>query len=299
MTSSWATILSVVIVLNIVGCYWLIRWAAKPRPGESNEGEVTGHVWDGDLEELNNPMPHWWLVMFYITIVFGLAYIVLYPTIPSFKGILGWTSANQHEQSVDEANSVYGPIYRAYAEVPLSELIEDPAAVKIGQRLFVNYCAQCHGSDGSGAPGFPNLTDGDWLWGGEPARIEETILNGRQATMPAWGAVLGQDGVEKVAEFVISLSGRKHDAAKAAEGQQTFNTMCVACHTPDGTGNQMMGAANLADRVWLYGASKEKILETISNGRNGIMPSHKNFLGEDKVHLVAGYVYSLSQSGLK
>lgn len=299
MTSTWAMILSVVILANILGCLWLIRWTAKPTSGEAKEGDVTGHVWDDNLEELNNPMPHWWLVMFYITIVFGLAYIVLYPTAPSYKGLLGWTSAGEHQASVDQADETYGPIYRAYAQTPIEELVEDPAAIKIGQRLFVNYCAQCHGSDASGAQGFPNLTDNDWLWGGEPATIEKTILDGRQGNMPAWGSMLGQDGVEKVAEYVVSLSGRKHDAAMAAEGQKTFNTMCAACHMPDGTGNSMLGAPNLADGTWLFGASKDKILESISNGRGGVMPSHKNFLGEDKVHLLAAYVYSLSQSGIK
>jgi cytochrome c oxidase cbb3-type subunit 3 len=164
----------------------------------------------------------------------------------------------------------------------------------MGQRLFLTYCIQCHGSDAGGRPGYPNLTDKNWLWGGTPEAIKASITNGRTAVMPAWEPVIGADGVEQVTEYVQSLSGRKVDEAMAAKGKDIFTTNCAACHMPDGTGMQALGAPNLTDTTWLYGGSEGVIRQTIKAGRNGKMPAHKELLGEDKIHLLAAYVYSLS-----
>ena len=290
--SSWITILTLV---NIAACYWLIKWTSKPKAGEATEGEVTGHSWDG-LEEFNNPLPRWWLWMFYLSMIFGLGYLVLYPGLGNWKGTLGWTQQGQWQQEVERAEDTYGPLFKKFAGIDIPVLAQNPKAMAIGKRLFLNYCAQCHGSDAGGGPGFPRLSDGDWLYGGAPAQIEASILYGRGGVMPALGAALGgPEKVKQVATYVASLSGREVDQAVAAEGAPIFAAMCGSCHMPAGTGNQALGAPNLTDKVWLYGGSIGTIEKTINGGRNGHMPAHKDFLGADKVHLLASYIYSLSQ----
>ncbi len=294
MSTFWSAWIIVLILGNIFACYWLIRWATKPVPGEAAEGDVTGHSWDG-LEEFNNPLPRWWLYLFYGTIVFGLIYLTLYPGLGAYKGLLGWTSHNQWDKEMAQAEKTYGPIFKKYAAMDIPTLAKDPKANEMGRSLFLNYCAQCHGSDAGGGPHFPNLTDNDWLWGGEPETIEKTILDGRQGIMPArGGAPIDDEGVKDVAQYVLSLSGRKHDAARAERGKKTFDTICMACHTPAGTGNHAMGAPNLTDKIWLHGSTLQSIEKTIREGRHNVMPAHRDFLGTDKVHLLAAYVYSLS-----
>jgi cytochrome c oxidase cbb3-type subunit 3 len=256
--------------------------------------EATGHVWDEDLEELNNPLPRWWIIKFYITIVFGIAYLALYPGLGTFEGVLGWTEKGQYEAEISAADTRYGPLYDKYMNQSIPEVAADEDAMKMGERLYVNYCAVCHGSDARGASGFPNLRDGDWLYGGTPEAIKHSLLYGRQAVMPAWQAVLGDEGVDQVTNYVRQLSGMSADDALAAEGKQKFETNCAACHMADGTGNIAMGAPNLTDEIWLYGGSPRAIKETIVKGRNGVMPAHAEFLGEAKVHILAAYVYSLS-----
>ncbi len=294
MSDFWSWYITIITIGNILACYWLIKWASKPRAGEAAQGDVTGHKWDGDLEEYNNPLPRWWLWLFYITIIFGFIYLTLFPGLGKYAGKLGWTSKGQYEKEIEHANKNYDPIFANYAQKDITELAKDSKATKVGQRLFLNYCATCHGSDAGGARGFPNLTDNDWLWGGNPAEIKATIMNGRMGAMPAWGSVLGDQGVKEVTQYVISLSGRKHDAALASAGKARFETLCVACHGVDGKGNKALGAPNLTDNTWLYGGSAGVIAQTISKGRNGVMPAHGNFLGENKVHLLAAYIYSLS-----
>ena len=253
------------------------------------------HRWDDDLVELNNPLPRWWLNLFYITLFFSIGYLALYPGLGTFKGLLGWTSTGQYEREIDIADAKYGPLFKKFQEMSVVAVADDPDARRMGERLFVNYCATCHGSDARGARGFPNLRDNNWLYGGAPETIEQTILDGRSGVMPAWGAALGGDaGVADVAEYVFSLSGRNVDLASAARGQEKFETMCVACHGADGTGNQALGAPNLTDNIWLYGGSGKQVMESIALGRTGVMPPHREFLGEDKVHLLAAYIYSLS-----
>lgn len=295
MSSFWSNWITYISLGNVLACLWLIWWAARPRKGDSAEGEVTGHVWDG-LEEFNNPMPKWWLWLFYATITFAFVYYALYPGLGNYKGLLGWTKVSQYDEEVKEAKAKYDPLFKQYAKQDLVSLAKDKKALAMGGRIFSNYCAVCHSSDAGGGPGFPNLTDNDWLWGGSPEQIETTIMNGRNATMPAHKQILGgMDEVKQVAQYVISLSGRKHDPVLAEKGKAKFDTICVACHMPNAQGNPALGAPNLTDKTWLYGSSREAIEKTISDGRNGTMPAHKDFLGTDKVHLVAAYVYSLSQ----
>ena len=293
-SSFWNWFIIIPTVGGIIACFLLIRWlstAIKPE----DEGKEMDHRWDDDLVELNNPLPRWWLNLFYITLFFSIGYLALYPGLGTFKGLLGWTSTGQYEREIDIADAKYGPLFKKFQEMSVVAVADDPDARRMGERLFVNYCATCHGSDARGARGFPNLRDNNWLYGGAPETIEQTILDGRSGVMPAWGAALGGDaGVADVAEYVFSLSGRNVDQASAARGQEKFEMMCVACHGADGTGNQALGAPNLTDNIRLYGGSGKQVMESIALGRTGVMPPHREFLGEDKVHLLAAYIYSLS-----
>lgn len=273
--------------------YLLVVNSKTKAPPKGEAVKSTGHAWDG-IEELNNPLPFWWVAMFYITIVFSLGYLVLYPGLGAYQGALGWTSTGEHAEEVREADAKYKPLYEKYAAIPVAELAKNEAANQTGSRLFANNCAICHGSDGRGARGFPNLTDNDWLYGGSPEQIQTTILNGRHGNMPAWQSTLKDEGVKQVASYVISLSGREAPADQVSAGKKLFASYCAGCHQPDGKGMHALGAPNLTDKIWLYGATRGKIEETIAHGRKGVMPAHKKLLGEDKVHILAAYVYSLS-----
>jgi cytochrome c oxidase cbb3-type subunit 3 len=293
-SSFWNWYIIIPTVGGIIACFLMIRWLSTDISPE-DEGKEMGHVWDGDLVELNNPLPSWWLNMFYITLYFSIGYLVLYPGLGSFKGLLGWTSIGQYQHEVDVADAKYGPLFKKYQEMPIVAVADDPDARRMGERLFVNYCATCHGSDARGARGFPNLRDNDWLYGGDPDVIKQTILDGRNGVMPAWKDALGGDeAVADMSEYVFSLSGRNVDEAAAARGAEKYQMLCVACHGADGTGNQALGAPNLTDNIWLYGGSGKQVMESIGAGRMGVMPPHREFLGEDKVHLLAAYIYSLS-----
>ncbi len=277
------------------GIVWLFYLLMGTNKADTDEGVPTGHVWDEDLQELNNPLPRWWLFMFYFTLFFAIGYLILYPGMGSFKGILGWTEIGEYEAEVAAADAEFGPLFAQFEKTPIAELASDAAAMNAGERLFVTYCAVCHGSDARGAAGFPNLRDNDWLHGGSPEKIEETILQGRMGTMPAWeGPLGGEEGVNQVATYVMSLAGRDVDTKLAEAGKIKFDMFCVGCHMPGGTGNQALGAPNLSNNIWLYGGSPRTIKETIAKGRNGRMPAHSEFLGKAKSHILAGYVYSLS-----
>lgn len=296
MSGFWSGWIILITLGNILACYWLVRWTTKKRPGEAATGDVTGHRWD-DLEEYNNPLPRWWLWLFYITIAFALGYLVLFPGLGSFKGVLGWGShESQYQTEMAKADETFGPVFQKYAAMPIEQVAADEEAKGMGRRMFLSYCAQCHGSDAAGAKGFPNLTDNDWLYGGSPEQIQQTIMMGRQGAMPPHKDRVDEAGLDALVNYVMSLSGREGvDQAKVAQGQQLFTSLgCIACHGADGKGNQALGAPNLTDNIWLYGSSPETIKETIANGRNGKMPAHADFLGEDKVHLLAAYVYGLS-----
>lgn len=290
---SWAII--VLVVLGIAGLLALNLFWSEPKWKPGMKPQTMGHVWDQDLRELNNPLPRWWLNLFYITLAFAVIYLVLYPGLGSFKGALGWSSATQYRQEVQTAEERFGPLYEGYFREHIPALAQDPQALKTGERLFVNYCSICHGSDARGAPGFPNLRDGEWLWGGEPEQIKTTILHGRNGAMPAWGSALSRDEVFNVAEYVLGLSGQRVNENAARAGEAKFKQICVACHGPEGKGNPALGAPDLTNDIWLYGGSQQAVMATIAVGRQGRMPAFQEFLGEAKVHLLAAYVYSLSR----
>lgn len=298
MTSFWSWYIVILTSGTLLAMAWLIFATRKGQRSDTTE-ETVGHVYDG-IEEYDNPLPRWWFMLFVGTLVFAISYLVLYPGMGNWKGILpgydgGWTSAKQWEREMDRADAKYGPIFAKYAAMPIEDVAKDELALKMGGRLFASNCAVCHGSDAKGAHGFPNLTDDDWLWGGTPEAIKTTILKGRKAAMPGWEAALGNEGVKNVAGYVRNLSGLKNPEGLDLEaGQKSYATMCVACHGPEGKGNQMLGAPNLTNKVWLYGSSFNQVQQTIRHGRNGHMPAQEDFLGNDKVHLLAAYVYSLS-----
>ena len=298
MSHAVGIFITVAALGNIAAVLWLIWWTAR------GSGKIaplqTTHVWDDDLTEYNNPLPRWWLWMFLLTIVFGLGYLLWYPGLGRFAGLGHWTAVSQYNAEDMAARQVLEQRFAAFKGQSLSALSQDPGAMATAKNLFAFNCAACHGSDARGAKGFPNLTDHDWLWGGSEETILQTISQGRDGLMPAWGPVLGHDGVENVLAFVLSLSGRKSDVPVTAEqlgaGKTTFTTMCAACHGADGKGNQVLGAPNLTDSIWLHGGSVADIRETITLGRVNKMPAHLERLGETKVRLLAAYVWSLSQA---
>ncbi len=292
----WPVYISAITVVSILACGLLLWTLSTRRVAAGKTAGVTGHVWDEDLEEYNNPLPRWWIWLFYLTIVFGVVYLALYPGLGSYQGLLKWSSRGELDADHAQAAKVYGPIYAKYAAMPITEVARDPQAREMGQRLFLNYCAQCHASDARGGKGYPDLTDKDWLYGGDPDTIVATISNGRNAMMPAWGTIIGDQGTRDVAQYVISLSGGANDELRAAFGKEIFATNCVACHGPQGKGNPALGAPNLTDRIWLYGGSGNSLLESIGKGRNGVMPAWGEFLGAEKIHLLAAYVWGLSNA---
>ncbi|HEX7374146.1 MAG TPA: cytochrome-c oxidase, cbb3-type subunit III, partial [Steroidobacteraceae bacterium] len=247
--------------------------------------------------EYNNPLPKWWLWVFYITVAFAVLYLVLYPGLGNIAGVKGWTQAKQYEAEKAAVEAKAAEWYAPFASMTVAQLADDGKAMSTARNLFQNNCAQCHGSDGGGARGFPNLTDASWQWGGDADTVVATITGGRMAAMPAWGPQLGADGVRQVVAYVQTLSGGSADASLAAAGKQTFETICAACHGVDGKGNPFVGAPNLADKIWLYGGDEATITESVSQGRNGQMPSFGERLGEQRVKLLAAYAIKLSRSG--
>jgi len=295
MTTFWTVWISVITLGTIFGCYWLLWVTRKNQSHQEETEEKVGHDFDG-IEEYDNPLPKWWLYMFIGTIIFGLVYLLLYPGLGSFKGLLGWTQEGQWQAQVDEAQEKYGPLYAELAATPIETLAEDYKAITMGQRLFDNNCAVCHGSTARGSFGFPNLTDDAWQYGGTPEKIKETLLYGRQAAMPAWEAIIGSEGITQVSHYVRALSGQETvDQELADQGAATYAGNCAVCHGADGKGIQALGAPNLTDSVWLYGGTQELVETTLHKGRNGVMPAFLERLGEERVHLLSAYVYSLSK----
>ncbi|MCK4742389.1 MAG: cytochrome-c oxidase, cbb3-type subunit III [Sulfuriflexus sp.] len=294
----WPWFITIISSAGIIAMWWLVRWMdKKPTDGSQLDGKPLTHVWDDDLVELNNPLPSWWKNMFYATIIFSVGYLALYPGLGTWQGLLGWTQENQYEREMSKAEETFGPIYASYLKKDVIALAADTDALKTGRRLFNNYCALCHGSDAAGSHGFPNLTDSDWLYGGKPENIKASINNGRNGAMPAWGQILDNDGVFNVSEYILSLGGRDTNPTAVAAGKQKYSQLCVACHSADAKGNQALGAPDLTDKVWLYGASQRAVMASISEGRTGNMPSHKDFLDEGKIHVLTAYIYSLSAGG--
>ena len=289
----WPWFIFIITVGGILWCFYLLMSQSKIDHDSSAGIQPTGHKWDEDLQELNTPLPRWWLQLFIATNIFGLVYLVLYPGSAVFGGVLGWTQVGAYNTEMETAEKQYGAQYTDYLKQDIATLASNTEAIKTGSRLFSTYCTQCHGGDAGGGPGFPNLRDGHWLWGGEPAQIKQTIANGRVGVMPAWGAVLGDDGVKNVTAYVMSLSGKK-TAGDLNAGEEKFQQLCVACHGAQATGNIALGAPDLTDDSWVYGGSRRSIEKSIVEGRNGRMPAFGEFLGEGKTHLLSAYVYSLS-----
>ncbi|MNO40244.1 Cbb3-type cytochrome c oxidase subunit CcoP2 [compost metagenome] len=305
MTTFWSTYICVLTIGSLIGLTWLLL---ATRKGQSNNttDQTMGHSFDG-IEEYDNPLPKWWFWLFVGTLVFSVGYLILYPGLGNWKGILpgyenGWTGANEWQKEMDKADARFGPIFAKYAAMPVEEVAKDPQALKMGSRLFASNCSVCHGSDAKGAYGFPNLTDKDWRWGGEAETIKASIMNGRHGVMPAWAEVIGEQGVADVAAFVLTnLDGRSLPEgvkADAAKGKEIFAGNCVACHGPEGKGTPAMGAPDLTHpQAFIYGSSFAQLQQTIRYGRQGQMPAQAEIQGNDKVHLLAAYVYSLSQDG--
>lgn len=289
----WSYFISFITIGGIVGCLIILFFTSRVKESQTGDN-TTGHVYDEDIVELNNPMPRWWMYMFIITSVFGIAYLVIFPGLGTNEGLLSWTSLKQYEEEVAANKQKIAPIYAKYAAMPVAEVAKDSKAMAIGERLFMNNCSMCHGSDAKGSKSFPNLTDNDWLYGGKPETIIKTITNGRNGMMPPMAAAVGTpDDVKNVANYVLSLSGAKHDAARAELGQSKF-AACAACHGPEGKGNTMIGAPNLSDDTWLHGFGEEAIIERINLGKQNQMPAQKERLTKEQIHVLASYVWRFS-----
>ena len=296
-SSAWSIYIALVSLLGIVWCIWLLFSQRKAKVLHTADGAVadTGHVWDGDLRELNNPLPRWWMWMFLLSCIFALVYLVLYPGLGSYPGILGYSTDGALMSSMTNANNELKPVYAKYVKMDIEQVAADPKAREMGQRLFLNSCAQCHGSDAGGSKGFPNLTDGDWLYGGSPENIRTTIVNGRGGVMPPFPQ-LDDKQIADVTNYVRSLSGLPADDLRITRGAEVFKANCVACHGVDGKGNIALGAPNLADKTWLYGSSEAVIIETITKGRMAMMPAQDKVLSSEKIHLLTAYVWGLSNN---
>lgn len=294
LSAFWNGFVIILTIGSVLGCWWLLMWTKGVSGRDDDQVGTTGHVWDHDLEELNNPLPRWWLMLFHITIIFSLVYMVLYPGLGNVQGVLGWTQLSQYDQEMAVADAAQQDVYAAFTDMTPEQLMASDEAMGIGRRLFANNCAMCHGSDGRGAVGFPNLTDNEWQWGAGYDNILVALKQGRQANMPPLGAALGEDGLEQVVAYVQSLSGQNVDAELAAAGEARF-AVCIACHGVDGKGNPLLGAPDLTNDIWLYGGDADTITETITLGRNGAMPSHADILDQEQRRMVAAYVLSLSQ----
>ena len=292
-SSGWSIFIAVVTIFGLAACLWLLLVASK-REVMANDN-TTGHTWDVDLKESNNPLPRWWMILFVLTVVFAALYLVLYPGLGRATGTLGWTSVGQYKSEQQKAATTMAPVYARFVNMPAEALAREPQAMAIGERLFINNCAACHGSDARGSKGFPNLTDSDWLYGGTHEKIIETLNNGRQGNMPPMGAALGTpEDARNVANYVLSLSDGPHNSVAAQLGRPKF-AVCAACHGADGKGNQAVGAPNLTDKIWLHGWGEDAIVAMINNGKLNVMPAQKDRLSAEQIHVLAGYVWSLSR----
>ncbi len=294
----WSILITVVTLGGIVACGLLLWFSGKARAMTAHDN-TTGHVWDGDLREMNNPLPRWWVWLFVITIVFAFVYLALYPGLGTSAGKLGWTQLGQYQAEIDKGNAEVAPLYAKFAAMTTEDISRDPQAKAIGERLFMNNCSQCHGSDARGSKGFPNLTDGDWLHGGLPANINETLTKGRIGQMPPMAAAVGTaDDVKNVANYVLSLSGSPNDSVRANLGKSKF-AACAACHGMDGKGNQALGAPNLTDDVWLHGYGEDAIIAMVNNGKVNQMPAQGEKLTEGQIQVLTAYVWGLSNTAVQ
>ena len=290
----WSIYVAAITLISILACA-LLLWFSGQAKAMTAHDNTTGHVWDGDLREMNNPLPRWWVWLFIITVVFALAYLAMYPGLGTFTGKLGWTQLGQFQAEVDKGNKEVEPLYARFNGMKPEDVAKDPQAMAIGERLFMNNCSQCHGSDARGSKGFPNLADGDWLHGGSPEQIKETITKGRIGNMPPMAAAIGTpDDVKNVANYVLSLSGSPNDSLRASLGKSKFGA-CAACHGIDGKGNQALGAPNLTDDIWLHGYGENAIIAMINGGKVNQMPAQAEKLTAPQIHVLASYVLGLSK----
>jgi cytochrome c oxidase cbb3-type subunit III len=298
----WPLYVALISLVSILACGWLLWAAGKAKVMPQAAGghdNTTGHVWDEDLRELNNPLPRWWMWLFIITVVFGLAYLTIFPGLGSFPGMLKWSTESEHKQDVTRLREQVAPLYASFTAQPVEALAQNPAALAIGERLFMNNCSQCHGSDARGSKSYPNLTNANAAWLGERGaeHIVQTVTNGRVGVMPPMGAAIGGDPeISELANYVLSLSGSPHSEVKAFSGKARF-AACAACHGVDGKGNKALGAPNLTDDYWLHGWGEAAIANIVKNGRNNVMPAQAPKLTAEQIHVVAAYVLSLSGGG--
>ncbi len=290
MTLGWTLFVLVLLVGNLTVVSLLILWFTRMK---TTEGETTGHIWDGDVVEGNNPMPRWWLRLFWLTILWGIVFFVLYPSLGDWS-LTGWSQAGQYEEEVAAAEEVYGEIFAGFAATPIPELSNNAAALSAGRNLFVNNCATCHGSDARGARGYPNLADSEWQWGSAPEQIVATLTNGRTGVMPGFGQSFDDETVDLLVDYVQALAGRDVDAERVAAAEAQYRSFCSACHGSMGEGNAILGAPAFTNETWLYGGGASVIREVIVDGRMGEMPAQEPLLGADRVHVLAAYVLSLS-----
>ena len=298
----WSYYIIAIVTCSFIFIIWLLLSQDKVKLKKDEEAETMGHSWDG-IEEYNNPLPRWWYWMFVGTIVFSIGYLTFYPGLGDFKGIgfngKPWSQISQYQDEVQAAEQETGALYAKYKGMSIPDVAKDPAAMTIGKNLFDTYCIQCHGSDAKGSRGFPNLTDTDWIYGGTPEKIHETITKGRTGIMAAWGPILGEEGVRDAANYVMSLSRKEgFDENRAARGKEIFTANCVACHGDKGQGTLGM-APNLTDDTWLWGRSEKAIMETITGGHHNEMPAWEGFLTEEKIHLLTAFVWGSSHTGNK
>ena len=293
MTSGWGIFVALLVLINVIGALWLLFATAK---NPEKEEDTTGHIWDEDLTEYNKPLPRWWLGLFLLTVIFAAGYLVFYPGFGAIAGTLGWTQTGEVKADLAENNRRLEAVFSRFRDSSVEQLEHNPEALNFGRNVFVNNCAACHGSDARGAKGYPNLTDNDWLFGGAPDQVLTTILNGRGGVMPPLGAALGDQGVNEVANYALSLSGGKADPALAEAGKVRFVTICAACHGPEGKGNIAIGAPNLTDNIWLYGSTLDDIKASVRDGRSGKMPAWGEILGKDRARLVQAWVLAQSSS---
>jgi len=298
MSAGWSWYIIALVAFNIVGCVWLIWWTGRRRPGDPAATD-TSHVWDGDLTEYNKPMPRWWINLFYLTILFGIAYLAWFPGLGSFAGTSGWSSGGEHDARKAQDDRRLAANFARYSGQPIDAIARDPRAVAMGRSIFANNCATCHGSSAKGAIGYPDLTDDRWQWGGSPDQILTSVLDGRNAQMPEWDTVLtgigGEHAVLSTMIYTRSLpDGKPNNDYLAVQGERLFASVCTGCHGRDGKGDPKIGAPDLTDDYWLYGSSDDAITATIAKGRRGAMPAHRALLGETRARLAAAYVWSLS-----
>ncbi|AKC86393.1 cytochrome-c oxidase, cbb3-type subunit III [Pseudoxanthomonas suwonensis] len=304
MSTGWTWFVIALVAINIVGCVWLLWWTSRRRPGDPKP-EDTSHVWDGDITEYNKPLPKWWINLFYLTIVFGVAYLAWFGGLGGVRGYSGWTSTQEHAQEKAVEDAKLEQTFAPFAGQAIDALAQDPTAVALGRSIFSNTCATCHGSSGQGAIGYPNLTDDIWHWGGTPEQILETVLDGREGVMPEWGTVLtgmaGPDAIDYTIAYMRTLSAPEtlQNNYMAARGRKLYEGVCAACHGVDGTGNADLGAPDLTDGYWMYGSTRESLYQTIAHGRHGVMPAHRELLGETRARLVSAYVWSLSHNAAR